>query len=301
LLLPAVVLCGCLGPDHLLGGLSDGSGDGSGDTGSGGATTDESGADTGEPSDPFDGAEAIKTWADGITGASSGVWSPTRSRVLVTDPVEDAILEVRPMSFEAVVTPAGTPLAIVEDGDATIVGESAGRLVRRDADGATVLVDGLAEPRALAIAASGDVWAVLVDGDAGAIGRLASDGAFATVLEGQGALRGLALAPTEDALYTVRGGELLRIAIDDGAVGSPEPLAPIAEPTTAVCVDDRGDVLVGSGTALVAVGADGDVLGMLEVGEVVVDCTFGGYDRHTLLLSTANAVLTVRMPVAGPP
>ncbi len=295
LALVSAMLAGCLGSDHLLGGLSEGSGDGSG---SASATMDDTGATTGEPTDPFDGAEAIKSWADGITSASSGVWSPTRVRVLVTDPVADAILEVRPMSFTAIVTPAGTPLAIVEDGDAVIVGESAGRLVRRDDAGATVLAQGLAEPRALAIAASGDVWALLGSGE---IGRLAASGEWSIARSGLAAARGLALSPDEDALHTVADGEIVRLAIDDGVLGAPQPLAAIAEPTTAVCVDDRGDVLVGSGTALVAVGTDGEVLGTLEVGEAVVDCSFGGYDRHTLYLSTVHEVLSVRMPIAGPP
>jgi len=303
-----MLLCvGCPGGDHLLGALSDGSGDGSaGDdaTGTSGAATDTDGAsETGDAADPFAGAEAIKPWAEGLGAANSGVWSATRNRLLVTDPIADAILEVRPMSFAALFTPAGGPTALVERGDALIVAESAtGRIVQRDADATTVLVDGLVHP--VALASDDHVWIVdAVTDDSTSILRLVSDGTWSVALAELGPVRGLALAADANALLAVdRDGGVSRLAISaTGTFSGAEPLATVADATPAVCVDDRDDVLVGSGTSLIALAPDGAVVGTLDVGEIVRDCSFGGYDRRTLLLTTSTAILSVRLAVAGPP
>jgi len=293
----------CQGADHLLGGLSEGSGAGDG---SSEASDDEATAssDTGDANDPFAGAEAIKTWADGLTAATSGVWSPARNRLLVTDPVADAILEVRPMSFAPLASPAGEPLAVGERGAALVVAESAtGSVVQRDDAGSSVIVDGLARPTALAVAANDDVWIVdAVSDDDAVIGRLAAAGAWSVELGGIGSVRGLALAADESALYAVTAAGVSRIAITEaGTLGAAEAIAEIPAATSAICIDDDGHVLVGSGTSLVALGLAGEVVGTLDVGEIVVDCSFGGYDRRTLLLATSTAILSVRLTVAGPP
>lgn len=297
---------GCPGADHLLGGLSDGGMESSGDD----ASSDDSGADTtaasdtGDATDPFADAEPIKTYAEGLTLATGGVWSPMRNRLLVADQGADAILEVRPLSFATIVSPAGEPAAIAERGDALVTAESAtGDIVQRDDVGLQVIVDGLARPVAIAIEADEDVWIVdAVAEDDAVIGRLALDGEWTVELAGIGAARGLALAADESALFVATDIGVSRIAIaDDGALAAADAIAQIDDATPAICVDDDGHVLVGSGTSMVALGAAGEVVGTLAVGEIVLDCSFGGYDRRTLLLATSTAILSVRLTVAGPP
>jgi gluconolactonase len=112
---------------------------------------------------------------------------------------------------------------------------------------------------------------------------------------------GIAISPAGDYLYVIDNGAdaLWRYPIGTpGKIGSGERIAYIVGPD-GMTIDSEGRLYLATYRGISVLQADGKWLGLLDVPEQPANCTFGGRDQKTLLITARTSLYGVKTSTRG--
>ena len=256
-------------------------------------------------------SESSYRWLEGAR------WDVAHERLLFTDVYGDTLYELTRDGAVAVVrTPTRQANNLGFDPQGRLVAcEITGRVSRTTlADGA--VTDAVSDyaghsvkfPNDLAILADGTVF--FTDSKVARIFRIAPDGRLqGAVPEGTGdaGANGLAVSPDQKVLYASYSEEgLLRafdIAASDRLTG-PRIVAQTGKLPDGLCVDQKGNIYVGTAAGVEVYTPKGQLLGVLAFPGVslkdrVTKCVFGGADGRTLFVLLPSKLFRVPAQIAG--
>jgi gluconolactonase len=212
------------------------------------------------------------------------VWLPTsRSNGLILAPSGDALLLV-----------TETPTA----------GAARVSLTSKDVESLASSYQGQAfvQPNDLAVRADGLLF--FTDYQAGRLYRLDADRSV-TLVAAQPHANGVGLAPDERTLYLNSDAHTFAYPLDAaGALGTPRELSSAVQGADGLAIDCAGNVYVAQNEArsLLVLSAAGDELGEIDVqSNAVTNAAFGGPERKTLYITTADALYSVELAIPGLP
>jgi gluconolactonase len=158
------------------------------------------------------------------------------------------------------------------------------------------------QPNDLAVRADGLLF--FTDYQAGRLYRLDADKSVALVAS-QPHANGVAIAPDERTLYLNSDARTFAYPLDEsGALGTARELTSTVEGADGVAIDCAGNVYVAQNEArsLLVLSPAGDMLGEIGVeSNAVTNAAFGGPQRKTLYITTADALYSVDLAVPGLP
>jgi gluconolactonase len=132
--------------------------------------------------------------------------------------------------------------------------------------------------------------------------RVSPGGEISTVVEDMNRPNGIALSPDESMLYVSDSEtpEVRSFPVNaDGTTGSATKL--ISRTSDGMAVDDAGNLYLTNDKGVEVFRADGTKRGDIAVMGQTTNVSFGGPDRRTLYITTANALYRVVLNVPGIP
>ena len=279
--------------------------------------------------DPLVGTSTPAAVANGFVRLEGAAWRARDGRLVVADPLADALYSLDPANGHAAAleqTPAGAPDGVAYspvDGTLLLCEQLGRRVSAQPGAGglAVPLADSyfqhaLNSPNDLAVRSDGLTY--FTDPPFGLAGRprdLPFNGLFSVDtgggvtlhwagLVGLHAPDGLALSPAEDRLYMVEVGGRMVLVFDvlaDGALTNRRGLAVThGVNPNGLAVDDDGNVYVATSIGVEVFAPNGYYWGFIPVPQAVHDVAFGGPSRQRLYATTTATVYVVDVPVPGP-